>query len=64
MLNALLSSLDLEADVAECSIRDFGFLDDRPLNISMTPEKLLARTGLSFRTVESCCQEFSSRVGV
>jgi dTDP-4-dehydrorhamnose reductase len=57
MLRALAQSYGVEANIIECSIRDFNFLDDRPLDLSMDPAKVLAATGLSFRTVESCCEE-------
>lgn len=57
MLRALLRSAGAEANVIECSIRDFDLLDDRPLDLSMDPAKVLAATGLLFRSVESCCDE-------
>ena len=49
--------------VTECSIRDIQFLDYRPLDLSMRPDKILAATGLTFRDVRSCCEELLAKVG-
>ena len=62
MLRALLSTLGAEAQVLECSIRDFDFLDHRPLDLSMDPSKIFEATGLQFKTVQACCQELSARL--
>ena len=62
-LRTFLNCLGTEARVVECSIRDFDFLDERPLDLSMAPKKIIDATGLEFKTINSCCQEFSSRIG-
>jgi len=61
MLRELLDRLGAQANVVECNIRDFDFLDDRPLDLSMEPDKVLQATGLKFREVRSCCDELLSR---
>ena len=58
-LRTLLNCLGSKAHVIECSIRDFEFLEDRPLNLAMDPKKIIDATGLDFKTIESCCKEFS-----
>lgn len=62
MLRTLIDNLCVDVPVIECSIRDFDFLDQRPLNLSMDPRKVLESTGLEFRSVSSCCQELSRKV--
>ena len=62
MLRALLDSLGTEGRVVECSIRDFEFLDHRPLDLSMSPAKVLKATGLQFKTVQSSCEVIKSRL--
>ena len=62
MLRLFLDHLDADAQVEECSINDFDFLEHRPLDLSMKPQKILNATGLSFRSVDSCCREFAQRL--
>jgi len=61
MLNGLLGSMGTEARVVECSIRDFTFLDNRPLNVSMNPKKIAGATGIAFKSVASSCDELASQ---
>ena len=63
MLRTLLDCLGTDAHVVECSIRDFDFLDPRPLDLSMNPRKVMEATGLEFRTIRECCEELGSRIG-
>lgn len=62
MLRTLIDFLGLGARVTECSIRDFDFLDNRPLDLSMNPAKLLQAAKLDVRTVTSCCRELADRL--
>jgi dTDP-4-dehydrorhamnose reductase len=62
LLRRLLNHLDTDAKIDECSINDFDFLDHRPLDVSMNPQKILNATGLSFRSVDSCCREFAQKL--
>ena len=62
MLRTLIESCPTQVQVVECSIRDFDFLDQRPLDLSMNPRKVLEATGLEFRSVPSCCLELVRRV--
>ena len=64
MLQALLRCLDADARVIECSLRDLVFLDHRPLNLSLNPRKILEATGLTFRSVPSCCEEMARKAGL
>ena len=57
MLRALIEASDSQAKVIECSIKDFDFLDHRPLDLSMSPAKMVAATGLKPKSVESSCLE-------
>ena len=61
MVNTLLGCLGMEAWVVECSIGDFNFLDNRPLDLSMKPAKLLEATGLELMDVRSCCETLVRR---
>ena len=62
MLQVLLSHIDAEAEVDECSINDMDFLDHRPLDLSMNARKILDATGLSFRSVDSSCTELAEKL--
>ena len=44
-------------DLVPISIRDLNLKEARPLNVSMSPEKLVAATGLNIRSVEQSCDE-------
>jgi len=60
MLQKLVETMGVEANVVECSIKDFTFLDDRPLDLSMIPNKVLQATGLQFKTVQTSCETLLS----
>lgn len=62
MLRALLSAIQADANVVECSIRDFDFLDNRPLDLSMEPGKIMKAASLQFKTVPVACAELSDRL--
>ena len=38
------------------------FLEIRPLDASMDPSKIMETTGLTFRSIPECCQEFATRI--
>jgi dTDP-4-dehydrorhamnose reductase len=46
--------------ISTCSIRDFPFLEPRPLDASMDPAKLYAALGSRFRGVDAVCAEFAA----
>lgn len=58
LLRKFIEFLQHEAHVVECSILDFDFADNRPFNMTLDPQKLIDATGLQFRSLESCFQEF------
>jgi len=58
MLQALLSQMKTGADVVECGLSELTFLDNRPMDLSMRPDRIQLATGLKFRTVDDCCREF------
>lgn len=62
MLQMFIEVLELEARVVECSIKDFNFLDARPLNLSMIPKKIMEATGLKPRSIRDCCEGFATRL--
>jgi dTDP-4-dehydrorhamnose reductase len=57
MLKILMARGRLSAEVRECSFRDIAFLDNRARDVSMSPAKILNASGLTFRTIESCCDD-------
>jgi dTDP-4-dehydrorhamnose reductase len=50
---------DVKPKVVACSIRDFPFLEPRPLDGSMVPTKLYRALGASFRNMRSVCAELA-----
>jgi hypothetical protein len=58
-LRVFLTFLGGPARVAECRLEDLVFLDHRPADLSLNPQKVLAATGLTFRSVRSCCDEMA-----
>jgi len=61
-LKIFLECLDIDAKVTECSIRDFDFLELRPIDGSISPNKIMEATGLKFKSLLSCCKEFASKI--
>lgn len=62
MLKALINSLEVNAKVVKCRLHDLDFLDNRPLDLSMNPRKVIEATGIKPRTVRSCCEEFAGKL--
>jgi len=52
---------DVDPRIVPCSIRDFPFLEPRPLNGSMLPDKLYRALGTPFRDMRSVCAELARR---
>lgn len=50
-----------DAKILPCSIRDFDFVEPRPLDTSMRPDKLVAATGMALRGMTDLCREFARR---
>jgi dTDP-4-dehydrorhamnose reductase len=46
----------VRTDIVPCSIRDFPFLEARPLDTSMSPEKLYRALGITFDSMEVVCR--------
>ena len=51
--------LPTTVDVISRSINDFKVLEKRPLNVSMSPNKLVQATGLKIRSIETICKEIT-----
>lgn len=64
MLKVLLRYVEADARVIECSLKDLVFLDHRPLDLSLNPQKILGATGLTFRGLPSCCEEITRKAGL
>ncbi|HYA29681.1 MAG TPA: sugar nucleotide-binding protein [Acidobacteriota bacterium] len=47
---------DVQPKIIPCSIRDFSFIEERPLDLSMSPKKLLAALGISLEEMENVCR--------
>ena len=62
MLETFLDHLGATANVTPCNIKDFNFLDDRPRDLSMTPEKAIREADWNPRTIDSCCEELAAGV--
>jgi len=63
LLQTLLAEIrryrDVTPRIVPCSIRDFPFLEPRPLDGSMVPDKLYSTLGFSFRDMQSVCSELA-----
>lgn len=69
MLRILVNEIEryrkVNAAIVPCSIRDFPFLEPRPLDESMVPDKLYRALGLSFKDMRTVCSELARvRYGV
>lgn len=51
----------LDARIVPCSIRDFDFVEPRPLDTSMSPAKLYATLGRRFDDLRRLCNEAAAR---
>lgn len=47
----------VEINVVPCSIHEFGLLEERPLNVSMKPDKYIRTTGMEIRAVEDVVRD-------
>lgn len=65
LLQALVEEIrkhrKLDARIVPCSIRDFDFAEPRPLDTSMSPAKLYAALGGSFREPGQVCRAAAGR---
>ena len=51
----LKSKLEIKSgEIVSCSINDFKFLDSRPLDTSLKPDKIIKETGFEFSKMETC----------
>lgn len=62
LLNSLISELqkaiDIKFNIIECSIRDFNFLEPRPLNLAMNSNKLIKAINFRSKGVREICSRF------
>jgi len=60
LLNMLVKEVqhyqNVKVKVIPCSIRDFSFIEDRPLDLSMSPQKLYSLLGIRFEDMETVCR--------
>ena len=47
-----------DARVEACRMSDFGFIESRPLDVSMNPARVYSALGHSFSRMEEICEEF------
>lgn len=52
-----------DVDVRECDVQDFGFIDKRPLNVSMSNQKYKNETGYQFMSMDTVIEKFISGEG-
>jgi len=68
LLNMLIREVrryqNVGLNVIPCSIRDFSFVEDRPLDSSLSPEKLNSVLAIEFENMETiCCRAATLRFG-
>ena len=51
---------ELAPQIEECSLRDFPFVEPRPLDTSMSPRKLYAALGRGFEDLRETCRSFAA----
>lgn len=54
------SKLGLNGNIISCSIKDFNFLDKRPLNTSLNVQKVLSETNFKFKSMNDILEELKS----
>lgn len=47
---------NVKVKIISCSIRDFSFIEDRPLDLSMSPKKLYSLLGTTFEDMKTVCR--------
>lgn len=47
--------LRVKSEIVECRLRDFDVLEQRPLNVSMIPEKIINDTGIKIEPLDVWC---------
>jgi len=62
MLNILTDCLKTDVRIKQCRLEDLTFLDNRPRDLSLNPEKIIKTTGIRPKAIRECCEEFSSQV--
>ncbi|HMJ49988.1 MAG TPA: sugar nucleotide-binding protein [Burkholderiales bacterium] len=60
LLNMLKNEIqrykNIEVKIVSCSIKDFSFMEERPLNLSMSPKKLYSALDMAFEEMDSVCR--------
>ena len=60
LLNMLKNEIqhykNIEVKIVPCSIKDFSFMEERPLDLSMSPQKLYSALGTTFEDMGSVCR--------
>ena len=65
LLQILLSEIkaqghNFNARIEPCSIHDFDLLEKRPLDVSMSAEKIIAKADMKFKNIRAVCREIVS----
>jgi dTDP-4-dehydrorhamnose reductase len=66
LLRLLIESIraiapDIKTDVVPCSLHDLPFLEKRPLNTSISIDKVQAKIGWNFTLMAQLCAEVAKR---
>jgi dTDP-4-dehydrorhamnose reductase len=56
----LFTHTPIRPQIVPCSIRDFDFLEPRPLDTSLDSGKAFALLSFAFRTMEELCKNIAS----
>ena len=54
--NEILHYKNIEVKIVPCSIKDFSFIEERPLDLSMSPKKLYSTLRITFEDMETVCR--------
>jgi len=60
LLNMLKNEIqhykNMEVKIVPCSIKDFSLVEERPLDLTMSPKKLYSTLGIAFEDMENVCR--------
>jgi hypothetical protein len=60
LLDEAMRYREFRERIIPCSIRDFDFVEPRPLNTSMSPRKLFAALGREFEDPRESCRRIAA----
>jgi len=61
LINCYRKYKQITAKVIECSLYDFPFIEKRPLNNSMNPDKIIESTALQIKSIDFWCRDITDK---